>query len=228
MKKTIPLVSSFFAQYSSQIIVGKVKVEFLSGNRRVIYIPYFLVGSIPSGFSAQLNALGIAITQFFSECNSSKKSMTDLKKDLRCSGFKIEVRIISLQHPYLDSTIFSQYVALNACKYPFARIHKHLFKKGSFLDSTVQVNKKRNKDEQNQMMRGSLTCSNVNSVGYITGIKMELAGRLTTQRSIPRKTVSNKHRGSFPASNGNLSILRKTKLNQYASKNKIGAYTMKI
>lgn len=63
----------------------------------------------------------------------------------------------------------------------------------------------------------------------LTGMKLELAGRLTTQRSIPRKTVENKSIGlfsSFPSSqlveNGKLDLSR------YESKNKIGAYTIKV
>ena len=72
------------------------------------------------------------------------------------------------------------------------------------------------------------------------GIKLELAGRLTTQRSIPRKTVSNKHTGSFsttvPANNGisgqyqseTSSKQLLTDSNQYASKNKLGSYTIKV
>jgi hypothetical protein len=54
---------------------------------------------------------------------------------------------------------------------------------------------------------------------------MEVAGRLTTQRSIPRKTVTNAHKGSFTVSNRLGSSLD---LNQYTSKNKLGAHTVKV
>jgi hypothetical protein len=57
----------------------------------------------------------------------------------------------------------------------------------------------------------------------LMGVKMELAGRLTTQRSIPRKTVLNAHKGSFNVSNE-----ESLNLSHYTSKNKVGAYTMKV
>ena len=57
----------------------------------------------------------------------------------------------------------------------------------------------------------------------ISGLKMELAGRLTTQRSIPRKTVSNAHIGKFKGAD---QIFKNTA--QYASKNKLGAFTIKV
>jgi len=60
---------------------------------------------------------------------------------------------------------------------------------------------------------------------WISGVKAELAGRLTTQRNRPRKTVTNAHKGSFTVSNELSSSLN---LSQYASKNKLGAYTMKV
>jgi hypothetical protein len=57
----------------------------------------------------------------------------------------------------------------------------------------------------------------------LMGVKMELAGRLTTQRSIPRKTVLNAHKGSFNVSNE-----ESLNLSHYTSKNKVGAFTMKV
>jgi len=56
----------------------------------------------------------------------------------------------------------------------------------------------------------------------LTGVELELAGRLTTQRSIPRKTVDNTHTGSFSVPSSSLDF------SQYASKNKLGAFTMKV
>lgn len=112
----------------------------------------------------------------------------------------VELRFIKVQYPYLDNNILAQYTRLNANKYAFFRIHSAVFKKGSFFSAPI-----------------SLTSE---SLPYLLkGLKLELAGRLTTQRSIPRKTVSNKHIGNI-GTNGHF--------NQYASKNKLGAYTIKV
>jgi hypothetical protein len=58
-----------------------------------------------------------------------------------------------------------------------------------------------------------------------TGVKLELAGRLTTQRNIPRKTVNNAYTGSFTVSDNLASSLN---FSQYTTKNKLGAYTVKV
>jgi hypothetical protein len=92
----------------------------------------------------------------------------------------------------------AQYIALNAGNYNFLRMQKMLFNKVS-LAST-------------------------NSLPHQTmGIKVELAGRLPTQRSIPRKTVENGHIGSFSSTSG-----QPLDFNQYASKNKLNAFTIKV
>ena len=121
-------------------------------------------------------------------------------------SLKVEVRLLGLRYPYLDRSILAQYVAINGGKYNFTRMHKLIFNKLS----TVKKN--------------SVLPSDALS-GHITGLKLELAGRLTTQRSIPRKTVSNKHTGSFYVNKNRGSSVD---FSQYASKNKIGAYTIKV
>lgn len=121
-------------------------------------------------------------------------------------SLKVEVRLLGLRYPYLDRSILAQYVAINGGKYNFTRMHKLIFNKLS----TVKKN--------------SVLPTDALS-GHITGLKLELAGRLTTQRSIPRKTVSNKHTGSFYVNKNRGSSVD---FSQYASKNKIGAYTIKV
>jgi len=126
--------------------------------------------------SDKINALGVTLTQLFNKT--------------------VEIRLIRLQYPYLDSSILAQYLAINAGKYNFTRMQKNLFSKVPIvLPLDVMPSQ-------------------------LTGIKLELAGRLTTQRSIPRKTVENVHTGSQNSTSLDFS--------QYSSKNKIGAFTMKV
>lgn len=183
------LIKSFFAQY--RVLVGKPTYKTASTGKVVVQIPYFLpVGTITE---AKINALGIAITRLF---NSSAKQ----------SPATVEVRLIRLQYPYLDSSILAQYVALNAGKYNFTRMQKMIFRKVP----TIKMD--------TELPTDALP-------SQLTGVKLELAGRLTTQRSIPRKTVENGHTGSFTASN---KLNTSLDFSQYASKNKLNAFTIKV
>jgi len=90
----------------------------------------------------------------------------------RCFGRTVELRLIRLNHSALDSSIFAQYLTANAGKYSFNRILDML--KGS-LPTVVS--------------EGSVDDSTVTPTSHITGVKIKLSGRLTTQRSGPRQTV---------------------------------------
>lgn len=168
------VIQSFFK--SAKILSGKPMYKVF--NRKVVVnVPYFCTQNI--GLTeTQTNALGMAVARLF--------------------GTQVELRLVRLQYPYLDSAILAQYIALNAGNYNFLRMQKMLFNKVS-LAST-------------------------NSLPHQTmGIKVELAGRLPTQRSIPRKTVENGHIGSFSSTSG-----QPLDFNQYASKNKLNAFTIKV
>jgi hypothetical protein len=179
------LIRSFFAQF--KVIVGTPKMTF-KGNKVIVHIPYFDLSTTQLS-ETKVNALGTAII----ECLNNETSASLVPSEL-------ELRLIQLQYPYLDSTILGQYLALNASKYNFLRMKKKLF-----------------------------TRTKAHSAPHLptrlTGVKVELAGRLTTQRSIPRKTVSNAYKGSFNVDNKLGSSLN---ISQYTSKNKLGAYTMKV
>lgn len=131
---------------------------------------------------------------------------TAITKVLVTYGFKstVELRFIRLQYPYLDSSILAQYVAINAGKYNMLRMQKMMFKGVSLTDTGTDK---------------------VNLPSQMTGVKLELAGRLTTQRSIPRKTVENGHIGSFTV---NKTLKSSLDFSQYASKNKLNAFTIKV
>jgi ribosomal protein S3 len=169
------VINAFFAQFSTQMLKGKVTYKVLPNGKVVVQIPYYGVQALTE---SKINALGVAITRLF---NSSTPHTT------------VELRLVQLQYPYLDSSILAQYVAINAGKYNFLRMQKMTFK----------------------ALRGA----------QLSGVKLELAGRLTTQRSIPRKTVENGHTGSFTV---NKQLNSKLDFSQYASINKLGAFTIKV
>jgi hypothetical protein len=124
----------------------------------------------------------------------------------RCFGRTVELRLIRLNHSALDSSIFAQYLTANAGKYSFNRILDML--KGS-LPTVVS--------------EGSVDDSTVTPTSHITGVKIKLSGRLTTQRSGPRQTVQAGRLGS--SAKGEFGTVDYSK---HTAKNKLGAFTMKV
>ena len=61
--------------------------------------------------------------------------------------------------------------------------------------------------------------------GNVDGLDNHLPSLSTTQRSIPRKTVTNAHKGSFTVSK---KLDASLSLSQYTAKNKFGSYTLKV
>lgn len=238
-KRALTLVQSFLAKFiscsrlngvnpttSRHLLLGKLECSILSGSKRVLFIPYYnslddfskkqdtapIVSDNNRIVSEQdlemeMNKLGLAFSRFVSGPNAGNVHVKE-----------VELRLIELRYPYLDSSILAQYVAMNRNKYNFTRMHKRIFKKASSL-RLLSTGRKR----ESVLPLDALP-------GHITGLKMELAGRLTTQRSIPRKTVSNKHTGSFHVEHGSLStnISKVTNQSQYGAKNKLGAHTIKV
>lgn len=171
------MIKGFFA--GKDVLIGSPKF-IITTKKIIVQIPYYSRTVLRE---TNVNAL---------------MTLLDVK-----STKQIELRFVRLQYPFLERSILSQYLALNASKYNFLRMKKILFQKSLEGTDTAHT------------YLPSLS----------TGVKMELSGRLTTQRSIPRKTVTNAHKGSFTVSN---KLDASLNLNQYTSKNKFGTYTMKV
>lgn len=70
---------------------------------------------------------------------------------------------------------------------------------------------------------GSLDENRIRPASHITGVKIQLSGRLTTQRSSPRQTVQAGRLGS--SAKGQYGTVD---YSQFTAKNKLGAFTMKV
>lgn len=70
---------------------------------------------------------------------------------------------------------------------------------------------------------GSVDENSVTPTSHITGAKIKLSGRLTTQRSGPRQTVQASRLGS--SAKGSYGTID---FSQHTAKNKLGAFTMKV
>jgi len=200
------------SENQNPILLGKPNYKVLP-NKRVIRVPYFM-NKTEALKQGNLQSLGTALQTYLST------SIVQVPN--------IELRFIRLQYPYLDSFILSQYIAINAGKYNFNRMQKMLFRGVASTTKNIPCSSAEASQASPGDLRSPADLVNTNgllSPYNITGVKMELAGRLTTQRSIPRKTVSNAHTGSFNVSHKLNSSLNTS---QYASKNKIGSFTIKV
>jgi hypothetical protein len=131
----------------------------------------------------------------------------------------IELHFIQLHYPYLDSYILAKYLAINSYKNKFARMHKTVFNLAN-LDSTGNGNL-----VTPGMGRPSLSPATQS----LTGIKLQVSGRLPSQKSIPRKSVYTAFTGTFKSSTTSpLGAKNVINYNKFTSKNRIGAFTVKV
>jgi len=114
----------------------------------------------------------------------------------------VELELTNIKYPYIDRKILSKYIRLQTKKWNFNKIKKNLFK-------SIPLE---NDNKNNLIIR------------HILGLKIEISGRLIKERTIPRKTVSTAHIGTFIQKSK-----RYTSDNaRYTFKNSKGALTVKI
>ena len=122
----------------------------------------------------------------------------------------VELRFVRLHYPYLDSYILAQYIAINTAKYNFTRIQRAIF--GALQFPVLKASE----------------LEDTTLPSYITGMKIRISGRLTTQRSVPRQTVQTAQVGSFSSSHipSNKSGIISSA--SFSTKNQKGAFTVKV
>jgi hypothetical protein len=146
----------------------------------------------PSKLSdSALNSLVAALSRLFSSTlNPSVLGSTPVP---------VQLRIVRLHHPYLNSSILAQFLALNASKYGFARLRHYVL-------SAIPLT----------------TISNPTTESIILGVKVQVSGLLTTQRMAPRKTVSTVSTGTFHGLNTHVDY------SSHTTKSALGSYTVKV
>lgn len=127
-------------------------------------------------------------------------------------GRPVELRLIKLHYPYLNSYILAQYIALNTQEYTLVQIIRRIFGSMSPVKGTSDV-----------LAALSSDMPSPTSLGAVVGIKVRLSGRLVTERSRPRQTVQTAQIGTF--AKGNMSLVDSA---FFTSKNKKGAFTVKV
>jgi hypothetical protein len=124
----------------------------------------------------------------------SSITMSSLSNSL-AAIYKKEVSLVitRIHYPYLNSSIFAKYLAHNAPSNTFVHFKNSILTYPSRNASRLPA--------------------------YISGIKIELAGRLLTERLVPRITKKISLFGSF---SGPVDYAK------YTTKNELGAFTLKI
>jgi len=148
------------------------------------------------------------------ENNSKFLSLNEKKLQLLCYYFSklykkpVELELDRLYYPYFDSNILSNMIGLISNIVKFRFIIRKLFSVAK-LKKTTNLFKIRN--------RNSIIPS------FLSGIKIRLAGRLLTQRVIPRLTVKNIQRGTLARGKANF-----VNSARFTNKNKRGAYSITV
>ena len=225
-KQTVSIIQSYFTclgnlSSENKIIVGK-PVFTVTADKVIVEIFYYR----PKLNLTDINVatLGNALTRCWHLYLSTPKFEKRPKM--------MELRLIRLNHSTLDSSIFVQYLTANTNKYSFNRI-LDMIKNNTSLSSfnpkkldNNQADSIISSIDEKQMVNGTELVASNNlelPITHLTGVKIKLSGRLTTQRSGPRQTVQAGRIGS--SAKGSYGTVDYSK---HTSKNKLGAFTMKV
>jgi hypothetical protein len=129
----------------------------------------------------------------------------------------IELNLIRLKYPYHESNILAQVLALSSKKYKFFLIMRKLF-----YTASIKHPGKSNGFVP-QVFGGGKTDMFKIIPSYLSGLKVRLAGRLLTEKLVPRKTVKTFQVGSLSRGKVNFKTTSRITL-----KNKRGAYSFTV
>lgn len=121
-------------------------------------------------------------------------------------GRPVELRLVKLYYPYLNAYILAQFIALATEQNKFTRIVSKLLGKVSIVKD-IKAPKSLASELPSQ----------------IVGIKVQVSGRLVSERSRPRFTVQTAQIGSF--TNDKRALID---MSSYSTKNAKGAFTIKV
>lgn len=185
------IIADYFSK--TQVLAGKPVFTVL-GNKVVVNVFYYIPVKNQALNNSTINSLGEVLSKLYKS--------------------PVELRLVRLHYPYLNSYILAQYIAMNTRKYNLKAITNSLFTRVQLSgpDSTPLL------------------------PAQILGLKVKISGRLTTQRSVPRQTVQTVQIGSFSSSAvaqaaskpGAALAVGVVEYAAYTSKNKKGAFTVKV
>jgi len=189
------LIENYFSQV--QALASK-PIFSMQENKMVINVFYFIAAKEQALHNSTVNSLGEVLSKLYKR--------------------PVELRLVRLHYPYLNSFILAQYIAMNTRKYNFKAIMNSLF---SAVRESVMA-----------------TGSSASLPSQIVGLKVKISGRLATQRSVPRQTTQTAQIGTFSssvvenkanmASDSQEPVQGVVEHAAFTSKNKKGAFTVKV
>ncbi len=151
-------------------------------------------------------------------------------------NLNVELQLNKIKYPYQDSNILAKVIALGSNMNRFRNIMNLILKRAFVITKTLKQNNRNPKNTKWKKAVGDWFKDFYSVIinrrrisihktvpAILTGIKVRVSGRLSRDRVIPKKTVSQRESGSF--------IRNKNSFVDYAvynSKNKRGAYSIKV
>lgn len=133
-------------------------------------------------------------------------------------GKSVELRPVRIHYPYLNSYILAQYLAFNIMKGNSSKIFQNLFKK-------IKLVKNSNITPTN--FRGLIRFSSVlNGPQYLTGLKIQISGRLSQRKAASRTKIVTKSIGNLSLSSFSSSSSMDASKFSFTGKN--GTITVKV
>lgn len=185
------MIQSFFTNKVPFCLISKPTIHF-TNSKISIQLFYYLP-------SLTGNSSKTTMPQSSDNLSAFKNGISALKKDLALFyQTEIDLVLTRIHYPYLNSTIFSKYLAHNASSSTFLNFQEAILTYPSIHGTDLPA--------------------------HVSGIKVEISGRLMTEPVIPRVTTKSTLIGSFN-SNTPSSLIDYTK---YTTKNELGAFTIKV
>jgi hypothetical protein len=199
--KTEILVEKFF--YGDKLLYN-VRLINIYRNKLTLIINYLTPYNNKLIRSLKKNKEDNICKEFLIGLNENNINNLSIRLE-RIHNKPIEIVLIKFNNPYSDRNIMAQYIGIQSNKKNFKRIMNNMIKKMPLI----------NEKEIN---------SNGRIITYALGREVKAGGRLISERSMPRKTVSIASKGSFLKKN-NKTCLKKRK---FTIKNSKGSVTINV
>lgn len=181
--------------YSMKSLIGTPVFE-ITPNKLIINLFYYLKNR-----RNNFKNLNIRIKQLQHLCvNLSKKINKPIELDL-----------IKLHHPTLDSQISANAIGIiaNKLRKPFRVIASKFFRFSRIKNPTL--------------IKNIFRKTNSNNLSFITGIRLKLGGRLITQKVIPRRSSKTIQKGNLNRCNTDI-----VTTSRFTAKSKRGAFSITV
>ena len=202
LRRVQSLVDSVLSTVSTTL-VGKAIIS-QGMNHLIIMLPYHMLQGALN--QSMVNALGAQLSLVV--------------------GQDVELIMVRLSAPYLDANVLAKWLSMDLAATTFSQAIKTMLSKMTITKTTKAQTPKRTTTAG--LKGSSLTGSHprqfpVTLPGTIIGVKVQLAGRLLTERSLPRAVVQSASIGSFrPGPHQSLQS------GSYTMVNTKGTYTVKV